>query len=204
MDILITNRAIGEVDNDKTLIPMTMGYNIIFTPKDKPSGYIKVIVDSYPVDGAASRTQEYNLSPMRYEYWKQSNYDPLVLCLAILHVVTHDYDQFRDIMNCYREDYTSTILEMVIENCCACGAPSLVLKAIAEILESFLGHPKGRNMDIDIYRDGGTLGLAYVIDANGRYIEHGSSIGGSWLEPTGIVLALAIDLEIKSWGDKND
>lgn len=202
MYILITNRVVGEEHKDKTVIPMSMGYNIIFTPLDKPSGYIKVVVDSNPVDGAASRTQEYNLSPMRYELWQQSNYDPLVLCLAILHVVTHDYDQFRDIMRCYHENYTSTILEMIIENCCACGAPEMVLKTIAEILESFLGHPKGRNMDIDIYRDGGTLGLAYVLDANGRFIEHGGSIGGSWLEPTGVVLALAIDLESKSWDEE--
>lgn len=74
--------------------------------------------------------------------------------------------------------------------CCGCGNPESVYQAIHTMLSYFdLKNkpqiPKSKEFDkIDIYENPFVLFMAYYLD-NEEYLNHGTSIGYSWLTEKG-------------------
>lgn len=133
----------------------------------------------------------YTITQEHYNLWELSEHNSIVLLILLLTEGKNNYD-FESF--CHSIEHADWfLLSVIIPNVCGCGDNEDALKAYAEILSAFTRNPVNPSSDYDIYADGFRLAMAYQIDAVGGIIEHGGSIGGSYLTAKGKILVLAIN-----------
>lgn len=200
-NILITN-GVDKLANGVIQKPIIDDWKVTFNPKTVKPG--KVLVSGnilgwdYSFKKPKTRiteaySDEMELNQEQFDIWKSSGFETIVLLLLLV-IDKPESDDYEALAWDYPKSAKDWILRAIIPNCCACGSPDTALKSVTRVMSSFKHYPGGVS-DVDIYEHGSDLAVAYQIDARSKFLEHGSSIGGSWLTVSGVIWSLAAMME---------
>ncbi len=200
-NIVVTN--IPEMQTGVVIRDLVGGWKLCFTPDNlttHPNEKIGVNVIGNVFAGKYSDKLETRLMDQTIYFPKErlewvANEDYLPLKMLIAAIARPDKtDDLSIYLSDNSDDAEYFLLNAIIPGVCSCGNNVKALEAYQEILKYFTHHPIGLVQKKSVYDDGYKLAMAYQIDVVGDLIEHGSSIGGSYLTTRGCLLALAIEL----------
>ena len=201
-NILITNTTKPTTEN---LVQQSIvdDWKVVFDPKTVKPGKVLVEGDILGWEYSFNKPDVRKIEPYsqatvltqeQFDIWKSSKFETMVLLLLLV-IDNPETDDYESIAWDYPQTATDWLLRAIIPNCCACGDPDNALASITRVMATFGNYPGGCG-DHSVYDHGSDLAVAYQIDARSKFIEHGSSIGSSWLEVAGVVWSLAAMMEM--------